>query len=707
MPSLDPVVKIAARVFKMPVAAVNMIGSDHVFFAASTGLQGVQVDMSRDVSFCAHAITRNEVMVVPDATLDVRFYDNPLVTGPTNLRFYAGVPLMSPDGHAVGALCVIDGQPHRDFSEEDCERLRELARMAADRLELRRIEIAAQAVRRHSTEALTDDQPPTAFVQFDERRNVVAWNDAAAALYGYEPSEGPGRAFDSLFPEREKAALRQLIARAEAGSVDEPSTHAELHGLRNDGTEFLLGLSLTCLRTDADLTCNAHLQDLTALRREEQALQRLASIDMLTGLANRASFYRHVEEVLTLALPAAVVMVDLDGFKDVNATLGHAVGDGILSEVARRLEKTVGPNDTVARISGDEFALLVPECDSAGQAKDVAHAVIANMAEPIVINGHEVRLSVSCGVAIAPLHAREALELIGNADLALFKAKSIGHGQSFVFATALRKEAVARRHYSIELHRAVSDGEFVLFYQPQVRLADGSLTGAEALIRWLHPQHGLLSPAAFLPALEEGALAVSAGSWILDEACAQAALWRRSGAKDFRIGVNLFGAQLRADDLDSQVVSALERHGLPPQALELEITENIVLEGDDRAVETLQRLRDHGVAIAFDDFGTGYASLSLLKRFPLTRIKIDRSFVQHIHESDRDAAIVRALLDMARSFGLETIAEGVETKEQRDTLHRLGCEEGQGYLFGRPLPALQFAEMFEIGRCVSRLRQSP
>ncbi|WP_316157544.1 diguanylate cyclase domain-containing protein [Cupriavidus sp. BIC8F] len=445
MPSLDPVVKIAARVFKMPVAAVNMIGSDHVFFAASTGLEGAKVNMSRDVSFCAHAITRNEVMVVPDAALDERFYDNPLVTGPTNLRFYAGVPLMSPAGHAVGALCVIDGRPHRDFSEEDRERLRELARMAEDRLELRRIEIAAQAVRGRSTEGLTEDHA-AAFVQFDQARDILVWNDAAAALYGYEPSEGPGRSFDSLFPEREGAALRQLISRAEAGSVDEASMLVELHGLRKDGTEFLLGLSLSCLRTDADLTCKASLQDLTALRREERALQRFASIDMLTRLASRASFYRRVEEVLTLALPAAVVMVDVDGFKDVNATLGHAVGDGILCEVARRLENAVGPNDTVARISGDEFAILLPECDRAGQAKDVAHAVIASMAEPILIKGHEVRLSVSCGVAIAPLHAREALELIGNADLALFKAKSIGHGQSFVFATVLRKEAAALQH---------------------------------------------------------------------------------------------------------------------------------------------------------------------------------------------------------------------------------------------------------------------
>ncbi|MGX6568246.1 putative bifunctional diguanylate cyclase/phosphodiesterase [Cupriavidus necator] len=696
-------VQIAARVFKMPVAAVNMIGSDHVFFAASTGLEGAQVDMSRDVSFCAHAIVQNEVMVVPDATLDERFFDNPLVTGPTNLRFYAGVRLMSPDGHAIGALCVIDGQPHHDFSREDCDRLRELAKMAADRLELRRIEISAREAQRRSSAALTEDSP-TAAVLFDERRNVVAWNNAAAALHRYEPGEGPGRSFDTLFPERERSALRELIARAvAAGSADETSLSAELHGLRKDGTEFLLGLSLTCLRKGGDLTFNAHLQDLTELRREQQALQRLAKTDMLTGLANRACFYRRVEETLTLALSAAVVMVDIDGFKDVNAALGQMVGDGILCAVARRLEKIAGPHNTVARIGGDEFAVLLLECGDVEQAKQVAHAVIASMAEPIVIDGHDVQMSVSCGVAIGPIHGQEALELIGNADLALLKAKSIGSGQSFLFSTPLRSEAAARRLYNMELHRAVTEGEFVLFYQPQIRLADGSLTGAEALIRWLHPRHGLLSPAAFLPALEAGPLAVNTGSWILDEACAQAAQWRRSGAKDFRIGVNLFGAQFRAGDIASQVISALERHGLPPQALELEVTENTVLDGEDLVLESLQRLRNHGVGIAFDDFGTGYASLSLLKRFPLSRLKIDRSFVQGMLDTEQDASIVRALLDMAHSFGLETIAEGVETDGQRTSLHRLGCQEGQGYLFGRPLPALEFAKMFGIGPRVGRL----
>lgn len=368
---------------------------------------------------------------------------------------------------------MIDGQPHRDFSEEDCERLRELAKMAADRLELRRIEFRAQEVLGRSPEALTDSQP-TAVVVFDERGDVVSWNDTAAALYGYEPSEGPSLAVDSLFPERDRAGLRQVVTDAAAVAVDEPSMLAELNGLRKDGTEFPLRLSVTCVRTNAAQTFNAHLQDLTAQRREEQELQRLANVDMLTGLANRACFYRRVEDALTLALPVTVVIVDINRFKDVNATLGNAVGDRILCELARRLERAVGPNATVARIGGDEFAILLPECDASEQAKDVAHAVIAHMAEPIVIDGHEVRLSVSCGVAIAPVHAQEALELIGNAELALFKAASIGHGRSFVFATALRNEAVARRIYNIELHRAVSDGEFVLFYQPQVRLADGS-----------------------------------------------------------------------------------------------------------------------------------------------------------------------------------------------------------------------------------------
>lgn len=587
LPSLDSVARIAARMFGMPVAAVNMIGSDHVFFAASIGIG--EVDMSRDASFCAHAITQDGVMVVPDATADERFHDNPLVTGSAGLRFYAGVPLLSPNGLALGALCVIDSKPHEDFSEDDRTRLRELANMASDRLELRRIEVSAEDAVRSGTPG-----------------NTATYQGEAKELY------------------------------------------------------------------------------------------RLANFDMLTGLANRGRFFRQVEESLAHGLSVAVVMIDLDGFKDVNDTLGHSIGDCILQEVANRLEGHVKGMGIVARIGGDEFAVLLNEVTDPQQALKISNEVNDDIAKPIIIDGQEVRIEASCGVALAPLHTTNPVELLGNADLALFRAKTNGRGRSLVFEPSLRMEAAARRLYGMEIHRAVKEGEFLLVYQPQIRLSDGVLTGAEALIRWRHPIRGLLAPAAFLPALERGPLAATVGSWVLDEACAQAALWRRNGMKAFRMGVNLFGAQFRSSDFAKEVIDTLEKHGLPPSSLELEITENIVLDHDDVVLEKLRDLRAYGVGIAFDDFGTGYASLSLLKRYPLTRIKIDRSFVDGMLTSKKDASVVRAILDMARAFDLETIAEGIEREPERDSLLRQGCNEGQGYLIGKPMLASYFAETFNI-----------
>lgn len=597
LPSLESVVRIAARMFGMPVAAVNMIGSDHVFFAASHGIG--EVDMSRDVSFCAHAITQSGVMVVPDATTDDRFHDNPLVTGSAGLRFYAGAPLLSQNGLALGALCVIDNKPHQDFSSEDQSRLRELANMATDRLELRRIEASAERF---------------------------------------------------------------------------PRSDGQLEGAAYEG--------------------------------EAKELYRLANFDILTGLANRGRFFRQVEEALARPLDVAVIMIDLDGFKDVNDTLGHAIGDHILQEVALRLEGFVENAGAAARIGGDEFALMLEDVTDPRQALMLSNAVNDAIAKPIIIDDQEIRIAASCGVALAPLHTSNPVELLGNADLALFRAKTNGRGRSLVFESCLRMEAAARRLYGMEIHRAVKEGEFLLVYQPQVRLSDGVLTGAEALIRWLHPVRGLLTPAAFLPALERGPLAATVGSWVLDEACAQAALWRRQGLNNFRIGVNLFGAQFRGGDFAAEVMETLRKHGLPPSALELEITENIVLDHDDVVLEKLRDLRAHGVGIAFDDFGTGYASLSLLKRYPLTRIKIDRSFVDGMLVSKKDASVVQAILDMARAFDLETIAEGIEREPERESLLRQGCTEGQGYLIGKPMLASHFAETFAIAPLSAAKRAS-
>lgn len=693
IPSLEPVVHIAARMFNMPVAAVNMIGSDHVFFAANVGVG--EVDMSRDVSFCAHAINEANGMIVPDAALDDRFHDNPLVNGPANLRFYAGVPLRNPEGLALGALCVIDNKPRLDFSEEDHLRLQELAKMVSDRLELRRIEVAANRTRPDFEEYAGSSNTPV--VWFDETRRITAWNAAAAQSHGYSLEEGLGKPVEMLIPERNHLQFQASVAHAvSTGSLDQLDIPSEVRGLRKDGTEFLLGFSLFGWKEAGHMRFEAVLKDITVQRQEEMELRHQANIDPLTGLANRASFYRSVEDTLVSVRPATVLMVDLDGFKDINDTLGHVVGDTILKEVSVRIAKLVEHIGMAARIGGDEFAILLPYMIDTALVKELAETVIQNIALPFVIDGQEIRIAASCGASIAPLQAHEALELVSNADLALFKAKSLGRGRVFLFITALRMEADARRLYALELHRAVNQGEFILFYQPQVNLLTGEMTGAEALIRWNHPTRGLLTPISFLTALEGGTLAATVGSWVLDEACAQAAYWRRNGATNLRIGVNLFGAQFRVGDLVTEVMETLDKHGLPPQALELEITENIVLNRDDVVLEALHQLRERGVGIAFDDFGTGYASLSLLKTYPLTRIKIDQSFVHGMLEQAQDASVIRATLDMAHSFHLDAIAEGIETQAQHKHLMQERCSEGQGYLFGKPVPAIKFSAILGI-----------
>lgn len=692
--SLDPVVRIASRMFDMPVAAVNMIGNDHVFFAASTGVG--EVDMRRDVSFCAHAINQSEVMVIPDARLDERFHDNPLVTGSTNLRFYAGAPLHSPNGLALGALCIIDDKPHHDFSAEDQLRLKELAKMVSDRLELQRIKFNSERIRPDFENYAAHSSTPV--IWFDDKCRILEWNEAAAKTLGYDRHDKSVVTFDQLLAPAEGEQIKQIVQQAATeGSLDGLNVPSELDGIHQDSTQLHFGFSLFCWKQAGQIKFEAILNDLTQQQREKELLQQQANMDSLTGLANRARFYRSVEEALEQTIPATVFMIDLDGFKDINDTLGHTSGDEILREVAKRLQSLGGPDHLVSRIGGDEFAMIFPTLSDEYQAKKIASNALAEIAKPIVINGHSIRVDASCGIAFAPAHAQEAIELVSDADLALFKAKRAGRGQVFLFTPALRIEAIARRRYGMELHRAVDQGEFILFYQPQINLATGAVTGAEALIRWNHPERGLLSPAAFLPALEAGPLAATVGSWIIDEACAQAAYWRRNGAPDFRIGINLFGAQFRVGDLVSEINHALDRHGLPPQALELEVTENIVLNNDEVIFNVLQDLRSKGIGIAFDDFGTGFASLSLLKTYPLTRIKIDRSFVQGILTSKRDAAVVNAILDMAHSFNLETIAEGIESNAIDAQLMNEKCDEGQGYLYGKPMSALQFEQFLGIG----------
>jgi diguanylate cyclase (GGDEF)-like protein len=420
----------------------------------------------------------------------------------------------------------------------------------------------------------------------------------------------------------------------------------------------------------------------------ERRLLTLAQRDALTGLGNRDKLHAALGAALADQRPGALFMVDLDGFKDINDMLGHGTGDEVLCDIAARLSGGCRAADTVTRLGGDEFALVLPGL-AADSVEAAASVLLERIARPLKRRDQMLTIGASIGVALFPEHGQDAGQLLANADLALYQAKADGRHCHRVYGPAMRAQAQEKIQLDQQLRQAAVRGEFELFYQPQIRLSDGALMGAEALLRWRHPERGLLSPDAFIGALETSMLAPSLGQWILETACAQAARWRANGQPAFRIAVNLFGVQVRSVAFLSLLRTACAKSGLPPTALEIEITENVFLRQEDEIIAPLHALRALGVGLAFDDYGTGYASLSLLKRYPVSKLKIDRHFIAEICESEEDAVIVLALINLGRALGMGVIAEGVETPEQADWLARNGCGEAQGYAFG---PAMQAAE---------------
>ena len=434
-----------------------------------------------------------------------------------------------------------------------------------------------------------------------------------------------------------------------------------------------------------------------------EALKQLAHFDQLTGLPNRVSLHQDIGAILRNhagdpVRPMTVATLDLDEFKDVNDTLGHPVGDRLLQEVARRLT-SVSDGNHVYRLGGDEFVLVLENCGDPLVATGVVKTVLKRLTGPFDLDGHRLFVNASAGIAIAPAHGSNVDDLLANAELALYDAKADGGGSFRLYVPSLRARAKHRRELDAELRRACVNQEFILYFQPQVRSSDGAVIGAEALLRWHHPERGILAPGAFIDALCESAVAIETSRWILTTACKTAASWRAKGLPPIRIGVNLFPAQFRNGSLLRDVEHALSESGLPPEALELEITENIALGREEGTLSPLKELRAKGIGIAFDDFGTGYASLSYLTRYPLTRIKIDRSFIQKIgtQSAGEDTAIVRSIIAMGRNLGLEVIAEGVETRAQADFLETQGCHELQGFLFSKPIPADAFEQYLRSG----------
>jgi diguanylate cyclase (GGDEF)-like protein len=470
--------------------------------------------------------------------------------------------------------------------------------------------------------------------------------------------------------------------------------------VRKDGSHVWVSLASSLVRASdgSPRYFIAVIQDISESKRaaeelkvREEQYRRLAQYDSLTGLPNRALLYDRLEHGITQARRhrslLAVLFIDIDRFKYVNDTFGHSAGDDLLKQVAERFSGCVRGEDTVGRLSGDEFAIVLGRIGAARDGATVATKVVESLNRPFQLQGVDLFVTASIGITVFPSDGTDRDALIRNADVAMYRAKERGRNNYQFYTPEMNNRTREMLDMQNALRAALDRDELVLHYQPKIDIATGRVSGIEALLRWAHPKRGLIPPAEFMPMLEETGLIVQAGEWVLRSICRQLSAWRRDGTKAVPVAMNLSARQFLAPDLGQSIRAALEEHALDPELLEIEITESSIMADTEEAIRTLEYLQVLGVRIAIDDFGTGYSSLGYLKRFPLRALKIDRTFVRDITTDADDATITQAVVSMAHSLNLKVIAEGVESSAQLAFLMRYGCDEVQGYLFSRPIPA--------------------
>ncbi|HRC72415.1 MAG TPA: EAL domain-containing protein [Candidatus Competibacter sp.] len=530
----------------------------------------------------------------------------------------------------------------------------------------------------------------------DAANNIVAVNPAFSALSGYAEAEVLGQNPRLLKSERQSesdyAAMWQAVA-------TKGLWQGEFWNRRKDGGLYLVLATINQVWNAAgELTYYISIAtDITEQKQAEQRIEHLAYYDALTDLPNRTLLAQRAELALALAArrdeELALLFLDLDRFKEVNDSLGHAEGDTLLVQVATRLKSLLRNSDTVCRLGGDEFVLLLPDAGRDGAPK-VADKILAAFREPFTVAGHSLRVTVSVGAALYPHDGITFDDLLKNADTALYRAKQEGRNTQVSYAREMNVAAFERLVLESELRKAIECGQLVAYFQPKVYLSDGRLAGAEALVRWLHPERGLISPGFFIPVAEASGLIVALGDWMLEAVCRQLAAWREAGFPPLTVAVNLAARHFRDLECVGRIQNLLAAHDLPPQALELELTESTLLDGGARTTETLLALQHLGIGLAIDDFGTGYSSLGYLKRLPITALKIDQSFVRDLVTDTDDRVLAATIVNLSHSLGLGVVAEGVETEEQRRILLEQGCDFAQGYLFGPPVPAERFVGWF-------------
>jgi diguanylate cyclase (GGDEF)-like protein len=526
---------------------------------------------------------------------------------------------------------------------------------------------------------------------YDSAKRLIVCNQRYIEMYGLSPDVvKPGLSFRDLI------AYRKQIGSFK-GDVDDFCSsvlrNVALGKVTHNVVETADGHSIQIVNQPlADSGWVTTHEDITERIRTEERITHLAHYDALTDLPNRVLFHERLKRELAHIVPGeqvAVHYIDIDEFKSVNDSLGHLIGDELLKSVAASLSRCVSAPDFVARLGGDEFAVVQIAIKSRPDATDLVDRVLDAIREPYECLGHQLTTDASIGIALAPEHGVDLDQILKNADLAMYAAKSAGRRTYRFFEPDMDAEVKARRKLEVELRQAITDEALEVYYQPCVRLGDDRITGCEALVRWRHSERGMVSPAEFIPVAEDAGLINELGDWVLKTACAEAALW----PDHIRLAVNISPIQFKCATLALKITSALAASGLAPRRLELEITEAVLIRDDEAALAILHQLRAIGVRIALDDFGTGYSSLSYLKRFPFDKIKIDRSFVTDIAEASGSPAIVQAVVNIAAERNMTTTAEGVETQQQMELLRALGCAEMQGYLFSPAKPAADIKQL--------------
>jgi len=600
-PAFDEIVRLIASVCEAPIAIISLVDSEQQWFKCTLG--SAVPPTTRESSFCAYALTltrSDRLMVVPDATIDPRFAGNPLLTGEPEIRFYAGMPLVTPDGFMIGTLCIIDHKPRFITSQQE------------DALRI------------------------------------------------------GGRAVMMLLEQRRTIAELQAATQAQR-------------------------------RVEQDLRA-----EIDQRRQIERQLSFSSSHDELTRLPNRAEFIARLEAALTRLHSAegrrfAVCFIDLDRFKQVNDTLGHSAGDALLVEVGRRLNEVIRAGDAVARLGGDEFTMLVDGAASALVARAIARRIGTVLASKLHIAGTECSVTASVGICLVDESYTSVEDILRDADIAMYASKDRGRNRCTVFTAQLRDEFASANDIVVTLRAALENDRFELAYQPIVSLksAGEPPSAFEALLRLRQANGTLQSAAQFIETAEQTGLIVELGDWVLREACAQARQWQIAGTRPVVLTVNVSAKQLAEPNFLERVKAVILASKLDPRLLALELTESILISDVETSIAILTELRDFGVKIYLDDFGTGYSSLSYLRKFPVDRIKIDRSFVSGAGDGLADAVIIHSIISLAHQLDIEIVAEGVETETQRAALAELECDWAQGFLFSRAVPAAEASALLE------------